>query len=171
MKASMINHCSGHIFTRANVFSFVSFQMCLVGSEAFEHLKDWQLALRKTSVCKPWRQILDSNKRVGYCKQEANFLPISLLSSCQPNSTKLSSIQMCMQTIFWLQRKSVNQFWRITDLRCTQKKNFVRLFDFCLGFCRTGSLTRSGVVKTFRDSAIAIDVSFSKVIQTNLGFL
>ena len=49
--------------------------------------------LRKTSVCKPLRQIVDSNRSwVGICKQRANFLPISPLSSCQPkpNTAKQS---------------------------------------------------------------------------------
>ena len=94
--------------------------MCPVGCEAFEHLKDCQVALRKTSVCKPLRQILDSNRRAGICKQQANFLPISLLSSCQSNAAKLSSIQMCLRTLFWLQRKTIFKFWSIIHLRCTQ---------------------------------------------------
>ena len=108
----------GQIHFLLSLFRFScvdSFHMYLVGCEAFEHLKDCQVALRKTSVCKPLRQSLDSNRRAGICKQQANFLPISLLSSCQSNAAKLSSIQMCLQTLFWLQRKTSFKFWRNTQ--------------------------------------------------------
>ena len=113
----------GQIHFLLSLFRFScvdSFHMYLVGCEALEHLKDCQVALRKTSVCKPLRQILDSNRRAGICKQQANFLPISLLSSCQSNAAKLSSIQMCLRTLFWLQRKTIFKFWSIIHLRCTQ---------------------------------------------------
>ena len=108
----------GQIHFLLSLFRFScvdSFHMYLVGCEALERLKDCQVALRKTSVCKPLRQILDSNRRAGICKQQANFLPISLLSSCQSNAAKLSSIQMCLQTLFWLQRKTSFKFWRNTQ--------------------------------------------------------
>ena len=75
--------------------------LCLVGCKVNIEKSIEILNLGKTFVCKPWMQIADSNSRVEICKQRANFLPISLLSSCQPKANAGKQSRSFFVHYFW----------------------------------------------------------------------